>query len=76
MRYLIGFLMLSGVVLVSGCVVVPAQRAGVGFYGPFPAVYVEGHRGYSGRGGYGDRGDDRRHYDDDGDRRGRDRWHH
>ena len=75
MRNFIGFLLLSGIVLTTGCVVIPAQHAGIGFYGPFPAIYVEGHRGYSDRRGYDDRGDDHRHYDDDVYRDRRDRWH-
>ncbi len=71
MRMLISLLMLSGIALTSGCVVVPAQQAGIGFYGPFPAVYVEGHRGDSDRRYYDDRGHDHRYHDDDGRHDGR-----
>ena len=50
----------TGTVLVSGGVVVPSNGNGIGFYGPFPAVFVAEDRGYYGR----ERGYERRRYDD------------
>ena len=71
MRHLIRLLMLSSVALASGCVVVPAQQAGIGFYGPFPAVYVESHHRHYERRDY-----DRGRYDNDGRYDERSRKHH
>ena len=76
MRHLIRLLMLSGVALASGCVVVPAQQAGIGFYGPFPAVFVESHQRHYERRDYDDRDSDRGRYDDDGRYDERSRKHH
>ncbi len=59
MRVLLFTLTLVGTALASGCVVVPSDHPAVGFYGPFPAVFVpdDDHRGR-------DRRDyDRRDYD-------------
>ena len=80
MRLLICSLVLSGIVLVSGCVVVPGDRAGLGFWGPIPAIYVPDYHGrYDGGRGYDDRGYDRRRYEDggryDGRSRGDRRYH-
>ena len=82
MRALVSALVL--VAALSGCAIVPGNRAGIGFFGPIPVIYVPAYQGYYGGRDYGgdyDRRDyyygrsyERRRYDDEGrrDRRYRD----
>ena len=64
MRFLIRSLILSAMVLVSGCVIVPADYPAIGFYGPFPAVFVP-HDHYPGGHDYDARSNGRGRYDDE-----------
>jgi hypothetical protein len=74
MSPLIRLLILSGVTVMSGCVVVGGAGPAVGFYGPFPAIYVPGHTG-DGRRGY-DRDHRERVYRDDNEQGDRQEHRH
>ncbi len=67
MRLFILLLILSGTALASGCVIVPSDYPAIGFYGPFPAVFVPQHHDRNVRArDYDDRDYDRRRYDEGG----------